>query len=67
VSSANKTKVGWTLGAGVEYAMWSNWSVKVEYLYADLGKSSCGAATCGIDTDVTFKTSIVRAGVNYRF
>lgn len=67
---ASKTKVGWTAGAGVEYAMWTNWSVKVEYLYADLGKFDCGTSCGGpgVTTDnITFKTNIVRAGLNYRF
>lgn len=65
--SANKTQVGWTAGAGLEYALWSNWSVKGEYLYVDLGKFDCGIS-CGATTDnVTFKANIVRAGVNYRF
>jgi len=66
-TSTTKTKIGWTAGVGVEYAFMGPWSAKLEYLYADLGKSSCGAATCGIDTDVTYKANIVRAGVNYRF
>jgi outer membrane immunogenic protein len=56
-----------TAGLGVEYAILGPWSAKVEYLYADLGDATCGAATCGIDTTVSFKTSIVRLGVNYRF
>ena len=62
-----KTKIGWTAGAGVEWAFLENWSAKVEYLYADLGTSTCSAAACGTDTDVTFKANIVRLGVNYRF
>jgi len=66
-ASTSKSKLGWTAGAGVEYAFMGAWSVKGEYLYVDLGKSTCGAATCGVDTDVTFKASIVRLGVNYRF
>jgi len=65
--SETKTKLGWTLGAGVEYAFMGPWSAKVEYLYTDLGKSTCGAPTCGIDTDVKFKANIVRVGLNYRF
>lgn len=66
-ASATKTKVGWTAGAGIEYAMWSNWSVKAEYLYVDLGKFDCGL-TCGAASDnVSFKANIVRAGLNYRF
>ena len=67
-STASKTQLGWTAGLGVEYALRANWSVKVEYLYADLGKFDCGTS-CSVVTpdDVSFKTNIVRAGVNYRF
>jgi outer membrane immunogenic protein len=67
-SSFNETEVGWTLGAGVEYAFVSNWSAKLEYLYVDLGKATCDASCSGGPPfDVTFKTSIVRGGLNYRF
>jgi outer membrane immunogenic protein len=66
-ASETKTKVGYTLGGGVEYALMSNWSAKVEYLYADLGKSTCSATTCGVATDVNYKANIVRMGINYRF
>ncbi len=65
-SSANTT-TGWTVGAGVEWAFTSAWPVKLEYLSAHLGTSTCDAATCGIATDVDQKINIVRAGVNYRF
>jgi outer membrane immunogenic protein len=64
---ASKTKVGWTAGAGLEYAMWSSWSVKLEYLYVDLGSFDCGI-TCGAAVDnVSFNAHVVRAGLNYRF
>lgn len=66
--SDNRTKFGWTAGAGVEYAVLANWSAKVEYLYADLGTATCPAGTCGgTDVDTKFSTSLVRAGLNYRF
>jgi outer membrane immunogenic protein len=52
---------------GLEYGFLGPWSAKIEYLYADLGNATCGAASCGVDTSVSFKTSIVRLGVNYRF
>ena len=65
--SETKTKLGWTLGAGVEYAFMGAWSAKLEYLYVDLGTVTCGAATCGAATDVKFRTNIVRLGLNYRF
>jgi len=67
-TTTSKTQLGWTAGLGVEYAIRSNWSVKVEYLYADLGKFDCGTACIPVGTDdVSFKTNIVRAGLNYRF
>jgi outer membrane immunogenic protein len=64
-----RTKLGWTAGVGLEYAILSNWSVKGEYLYADLGSAVCPAGTCNPGADVTskFKTNLVRLGVNYRF
>ena len=63
----SKTKVGWTVGAGAEYAITNNWSLKSEYLYTDLGKASftpAGGGT-GIDVKVPFHT--VRVGLNYKF
>ena len=62
VGSADDTKFGWTLGAGVEAAISGPWTAKVEYLYVDLGS---GSAVGGSDT--SFKTNLVRAGINYRF
>ena len=32
----DKTLVGWTAGAGIEYGFTQNWSAKLEYLYMDL-------------------------------
>jgi outer membrane immunogenic protein len=71
IGSFKKTKVGWTGGAGVEYAFIDNWSAKIEYLYVDLGKTTCDAAcaapAAADPVSVTFKSNIVRAGVNYKF
>jgi outer membrane immunogenic protein len=33
----NETRVGWTAGGGLEWLFMPNWSLKVEYLYYDLG------------------------------
>ena len=30
-------QLGWTFGAGLEYAFMGNWTAKLEYLYVDLG------------------------------
>ncbi len=59
--------MGFAAGLGIEYAMMANRSAKPEYLYADLGKFDCGI-TCGaVSDDVSFKTNLIRGGVNYRF
>jgi outer membrane immunogenic protein len=62
------TNTGWTLGAGLEFAIAGNWTAKAEYLYVDLGKFNCGLA-CGaaVTDNVSFTSNLVRAGVNYRF
>ena len=40
IALATETRGGWTAGVGVEYAFLDNWSVKVEYLFVDLGRPS---------------------------
>jgi outer membrane immunogenic protein len=40
--SLNNTRVGWTAGGGVEWMFSPNWSLKVEYLYYDLGGVTYG-------------------------
>ena len=66
-TTESKTKIGWTAGAGIEYAFMGAWSAKLEYLYVDLGNATCSTPTCVPDFDVSFKTNIVRLGLNYRF
>jgi outer membrane immunogenic protein len=66
--SGSDTMVGWTVGGGLEYAFLGNWTAKVEYLYADLGKFNCSGCVAGLVTDnVSFTQNIVRAGLNYKF
>ncbi|MFZ0609669.1 MAG: outer membrane protein [Xanthobacteraceae bacterium] len=62
-------RTGWTLGGGLEAALTTNWTAKVEYLYVDLGSFNCGLnCGAGLTTDnVSFHTNILRAGVNYKF
>jgi outer membrane immunogenic protein len=62
-----ETRFGWTLGGGVEWAFLNSWSAKLEYLYADLGTAKCNIAACGGGANVKFNTSMIRAGLNYRF
>jgi outer membrane immunogenic protein len=57
--------VGWTLGGGLEYAFDPRWSMKVEYLYADLGSYNNAVGGFPRSTELTLST--VKAGLNYRF
>ena len=63
----SETRTGWTLGGGLEAQIAGPWSAKIEYLYADLGKTNCAAGACAIATSADFTTSIVRGGINYHF
>jgi outer membrane immunogenic protein len=71
------TQVGWTLGAGVEYAFLPNWSVKAEYLYLNFGSNSylspLVAASVPFAPGYAWATTarerdhVARVGVNYKF
>jgi outer membrane immunogenic protein len=65
--SEDNSKVGWALGAGVEYAIMGALSIKAEYLYADLGSGTCSPATCGPSSTFKMPINITRMGVNYHF
>ena len=43
--SNRETRVGWTLGGGIEGMISQRWSWKVEYLHVDLGKAETRFAT----------------------
>jgi len=36
--SISRTRAGWTVGGGIEYAITDNWSIRGEYRYADFGR-----------------------------
>jgi outer membrane immunogenic protein len=66
-AGSSSTNVGWAIGAGIEGVIAGNWTAKLEYLYADLGDTTCSAVACGTATNVDLSLNVVRAGVNYRF
>ncbi len=57
---------GYAIGAGVEYALGSNWTVKAEYLYFDFDEES---STNLQDETFTHENDLhtVKIGVNYLF
>jgi outer membrane immunogenic protein len=44
-TSFDETRAGWTVGGGIEAALWGTWTAKIEYLYMDLGRFSSGGGT----------------------
>jgi outer membrane immunogenic protein len=70
--SVSAFNVGWTLGAGAEWAFSNAWSVKAEYLYYDLGSISHLMADPNyvgtvFNASEPLRGNLVRVGLNYRF
>jgi outer membrane immunogenic protein len=63
----SSTNAGWTLGAGLEFALPGNWSAKAEYLHVDLGSFNCTGCSALPPDNVSLQENIFRAGVNYHF
>lgn len=69
------TRSGWTVGGGIEWALWSNWSTKIEYNYMDFGSdrytftvtSPPAAAGTGGTVDIDTRVHALKLGLNYRF
>jgi outer membrane immunogenic protein len=68
--------VGWTLGGGLEYAVWQRWTLKAEYLYVSLDSKSFtetsvpapGSGSASLVANFGRTTfNVGRVGVNYRF
>ncbi len=73
--SFRDAKAGWTVGAGIESPLrffdliGKNWTVKTEYLYADLGHVTNVAVTPTVTMThtMTIQEHIFRGGINYHF
>jgi outer membrane immunogenic protein len=68
----SSTQFGWTAGVGAEYAVTENLTAKAEYLFVDLGSSTCAAtaSACGTvaaGSTVSLTANLVRLGVNFKF
>jgi outer membrane immunogenic protein len=79
--TSSATKAGWTVGAGIETLLWSNWFVRAEYRYADFGNVSFADSifaprprdphndptTTTATFDVHMQTHTALFGIGYRF
>jgi len=63
----SSTRVGWTVGGGVEYALSNNWSVRGEYRYTDFGHSSDYLASIGQTITNHIIEHRVTVGFSYKF
>lgn len=61
------TRVGWTIGGGLAYAITNNLIARVDYAYSDFGrKNYTPAAVFGV-TRIKLETHAIRAGLSYKF
>jgi outer membrane immunogenic protein len=70
--SASTDRIGWTAGAGIEWAFASNWTALVEYNHYGFGNkdllfadpnAALGAAPISVKQNI----DVVKVGINYRF
>jgi outer membrane immunogenic protein len=73
-ASGSKSLVGWTVGAGWEYALTDHWTFKLEYLFTSFPTTSAlggiidaagGTNPLRVSADLVIQTA--RAGVNFKF
>jgi outer membrane immunogenic protein len=72
-ASFSRTKLGYAVGGGIEAGLWSNWTVKAEYLYVNFGTSSIKlvaplpfGSQQPFTHSVDLQANIARIGLNYR-
>lgn len=66
--SDSQTHIGWTVGAGAEYAFTDNWTTRLEYRYVDLGDQDYALAPPAVlDANYDIKVHTVRVGLTYKF
>jgi outer membrane immunogenic protein len=63
--TSKTTKGGFALGAGGEYMVHPNVTVKGEYMYYNLGNTNFPTSVGPVKIETT--TNVLRAGVNYKF
>jgi outer membrane immunogenic protein len=69
-ASLNSTRVGWTAGAGLEYALGKNWSARLEYDYLGFGSQALNfttPTTPSYASNASLNVQEIKAGMNFRF
>lgn len=80
-NSISNTRVGWTVGGGIDYAVTNNWSIFAEYRYTNFGTISApglaaaafatgtapGLVSAAINSNRTINQNQVQVGFSYKF
>lgn len=73
MGSSSRFAAGLAIGGGLEYALTKNWTLKGEYLYADLGPGKSfmpdesAAAVSPAYRQGDLSETVLRAAINYKF
>ncbi|HEY6254689.1 MAG TPA: outer membrane beta-barrel protein [Xanthobacteraceae bacterium] len=66
LDTLNGWRTGWTVGAGIEHALFKDWTASLEYRFTDLGRASHFDPTLNSTDDNTLSFHAVRAGVSHK-
>lgn len=76
IVTKSTTRTGWTIGAGIETALWGHWLARAEYRYADFGSAPFIIARSRLPpfpspivdtTTVSMQSHIATFGLAYKF
>jgi outer membrane immunogenic protein len=65
--SGTHWEAGWTIGAGLDYKITPNISLRLEYLYQDFGRQTFFDIAPGVPEGIRTDANIVRAGIVWNF
>jgi len=69
-STVTTLRTGWTAGAGLEYAINENWTVRAEYDFLGFGSQPLNFTTPGgaaVTSNASLNVQEVKAGLNFKF
>jgi outer membrane immunogenic protein len=69
-ASTTFMRTGWTVGAGIEYALTNNWTARIEYDYLGFGSQSLNFATAttpSYTSNANLNIQEIKAGINFKF
>jgi high affinity Mn2+ porin len=59
-------RLGWTIGAGIEFPFAPNWTLRTEYLFTDFASQTATLPTVAQRVEANLTLSEVRFGLNYK-